>query len=97
MRSGIRGVLAGALALVTLQLLLQPFASNRIGGLAKVPGDIARRFIDPTIPAIPDRRGGEEGPNLRSPKQAAKAGQQQDRYPDPFSRTVTPATAPGGD
>lgn len=56
MRSGIRGVLAGALALIALQVAVQPGASGRIAGLFGVPAAIASRFIDPTLPAIPDLR-----------------------------------------
>lgn len=54
MRSGIRGVLAGALTLIALQTLVQAPAAGRVAGLFQVPGQIARRFIDPSIPAIPD-------------------------------------------
>ncbi len=56
MRSGLRGVLVGALALVALQTAVQPGASGRLASLFGVPAAVARRFIDPTVPAIPDRR-----------------------------------------
>lgn len=83
---GLRGLLSGALALVFLQVVVQPDASGRLAGLLGVPAAIARRFIDPTIPAIPDRRP----PDRDQP-------QPERRYPDPF--TPRPAGAPtqGGD
>lgn len=92
MRSGIRGVLTGALALVALHTLVAPGASGRIAGLFSVPAAVARRFIDPTIPAIPDRRGDEpaglsQGLGERTPTR---------RYPNPF-QTGAPSTAQGGD
>lgn len=57
MRSGIRGVLAGALTLIALEVVVQTPAAGRVAGLFAVPGQIARRFLDPTIPAIPEIRG----------------------------------------
>jgi hypothetical protein len=54
--SGVRGILAGALALIALQVVVQAPASKRVAGLLGVPAAIAARFIDPRIPAIPERK-----------------------------------------
>lgn len=53
---GLRGILAGALALVALQTLVRTSASNRVAGLLGVPAAVAARFIDPRLPAIPERK-----------------------------------------
>lgn len=53
---GLRGVLAGALVLIALQTLVQSSAAGRVAGLLGVPGQIARRIVDPTVAAIPDLR-----------------------------------------
>lgn len=92
MRSGVRGVLTGALGLVALQTLVQPGASGRVAGLFGVPARVARRFLDPTIPAIPDRRGDDEG-SLR--QGLAERDQGVRRFPDPFSTGAPRAS--GGD
>ncbi len=51
------GFVIGALALITLQVVVQPTASTRVGGLFGWLGDAARRLVDPTLPAISDHRG----------------------------------------
>jgi hypothetical protein len=53
---GWRGVLGGALALVTLQVLVTSNQTSRLAGLFTVPADLAEQFLNPNVPAIPDRR-----------------------------------------
>lgn len=52
----VRGFLIGILALITLEVVVQPTASTRVGGLFGWLGDAARRLVDPTLPAIADHR-----------------------------------------
>lgn len=52
--NGWRGLLGGALALIALQALVQPTASDRVGGLVGWSTGLVRKFMDPTVPAIPD-------------------------------------------
>lgn len=89
-RSGIRGLAVGALALVALHTLVSTGASARVGGLLRVPGQIARRFLDPTIPAIPER------PSTSTPA-SGSAPSSTRRYPDPFRTGAPSSTALGGD
>lgn len=60
--SGIRGILAGALALVTLHTLVAyKGPSKRLADLAGPDGLAVRfvnRFLDPNRPAIPERTQG---------------------------------------
>jgi len=49
---GWRGVAAGSLALVTLELLVQDSSSKRLGPLFALPGTWAQKFLDPTVPAF---------------------------------------------
>ncbi len=91
MRSGIRGLLTGSLVLVALHTLVATGASGRVAGLLRVPGRIAVRFLDPTVPAIPERAAaGGEAP-------AAQARPSTARYPDPFRTGAPSSTASGGD
>lgn len=81
---GLRGVLSGALALVLLQVLVTS-GGGRVAGLFRVPAQIAERFLNPSLPAIPERRA-----------EAQRGG--DDRYPDPFTpRPSRPPIEPGGD
>lgn len=66
---GLRGIAVGALSLIALQTLVRPGSAGRVAGLFRVPGQIARRFIDPTVPAIPRRA--EDSPALPNPFQLA--------------------------
>lgn len=97
-RSGIRGVLTGALALVALHTLVSSGASGRVAKLFELPGRWAVRFLAPGVPAIPDRSngdggGGQVGQGIR---RRGGATQPQRRYPDPFLPPfATPG--PGGD
>ncbi len=51
-----RGVLAGMFGLVVLQVLVaNPNAYGAVGGIFGVLGNGVRLFLDPTVPAIPDR------------------------------------------
>jgi hypothetical protein len=49
---GLRGVLAGALALIALQTVVQPEASGRVAGIFGLAANMARRFLDPAVPAL---------------------------------------------
>lgn len=52
-----RGVFAGALALAGLQVIVStPEAAGRTGSLLELVGDVARHFLSPYEPAIPDLR-----------------------------------------
>lgn len=84
MRSGLRGVLTGALALVALHTLVQPGASGRVAGLFGVPAQLARRWLDPTVPAIPERRSNDDRGSLAEGLGTARTSGLR-RYPDPFS------------
>ncbi|HEV8675021.1 MAG TPA: hypothetical protein VGX21_13320 [Methylomirabilota bacterium] len=88
MRSGLRGVLAGGLALIVLQVLVTNPNAGRVASLLRVPGQIAVHFLDPSVPAIPDRRPteGDDGPERLAPT----------RYPDP-SRPPLVTNSTGGD
>lgn len=59
-----RGVLAGALALIVLHTLVAyrgPSARlEELAGSNGVLVGFARRFLDPTVPAIPDLRSSSE-------------------------------------
>lgn len=70
---GWRGLLAGALALVALQTAVSsPQASGRLGSLAVLAGDLARRFLSPDVPGWP-RKAGDAKPTTASPPTAAPA------------------------
>ena len=101
MRSGIRGVLAGALALVTMQTLVGTGASQRVSGLFAFPAAVARWVIDPTVPAIPGPAKGMGrlpggGQGLRGATTGAGGPAP---YPSPWlpPSTRSPTTATGGD
>ena len=52
-----RGVFTGALALIALEVLLRSEESvGRFGQMLEGVGDLARRFLSPTVPAIPNVR-----------------------------------------
>jgi hypothetical protein len=50
--SGVAGALAGALALVALETIVQPNASKRVGGLMDTVSRAATNFLDPNVPGI---------------------------------------------
>lgn len=50
-------MLAGALCLTALQVVVTSKETSRLAGLLSVPGTIAEHFLNPNVPAIPDRRG----------------------------------------
>lgn len=103
-RSGVRGVLVGALTLIVLQALVSSPNAGKLADLFRVPGNVALRFLDPTIPAIPQRDTGDEGPDgfrgraggLSSLKAKPGAEGPVRRYPDPFRVPTTTSTG-GGD
>lgn len=52
-----RGVFAGALALAGLQVIVSTSAAaDRTGSLLELVGKVARHFLSPYEPAIPDLR-----------------------------------------
>jgi hypothetical protein len=58
MGHGFRGFLTAALGLIALQTVASNAAGGRIAGLFGVIADGVNRALDPSIPLIPDRRGG---------------------------------------
>lgn len=56
--SGLRGVFAGALALIALETVLSTTgAADRTAGLLSDVSRLIARMLDPNIPAIPDLTG----------------------------------------
>jgi hypothetical protein len=53
----VRGIISGSIALIVLQVLLSSPQTGRLAGLFAIPADLARRLIDPDIPAIPNLAG----------------------------------------
>jgi hypothetical protein len=50
---GVRGFLGAGLALIALQTVVaNPPAQNRLAGLADLAGQLARRLVDPAVPAF---------------------------------------------
>lgn len=56
-RGTIPGLLGGMLALTLLEAFLSGPQTTNVGGLLRGVGALARRWSDPTVPAIPDLRG----------------------------------------
>lgn len=57
----VRGVLMGALTLVALQVFVSNSAAyGSVGGMFDWAASAARRFLDPTVPAIPDFRSSQQ-------------------------------------
>lgn len=83
---GWRGILTGALALIVLQVGISGQGPKSVGGVFDFANALARRFIDPTVPAIGARA------------QAAKAPPQGKVYPfgPPSSGTGAGGGATGG-
>lgn len=52
---GWRGVLGGILALTALEVVVTTPYADRLGAFLTWPAAAARRFLDPSVPAIPDR------------------------------------------
>ncbi|MGI8685124.1 MAG: hypothetical protein ACR2MO_08580 [Acidimicrobiales bacterium] len=53
MASGLRGLLAGSLALVALQAVVgSRQGSDRVGGLALSAGRVAESFLSPAVPGF---------------------------------------------
>jgi hypothetical protein len=51
-----RGILAGALALIALEVLVSNrTAAGAVGGVFDLVARAARGFLSPDVPAIPDR------------------------------------------
>lgn len=56
-----RGLFAGALALIALEVAVStPAAAGRVGGLLGGAAALVRHLLDPTVPLIPDHSG--DGP-----------------------------------
>lgn len=55
-RPALSGVLTGTLALAAMEAILTTAHGQRLPEIAAVPGRVARWFIDPTKPLIPDMR-----------------------------------------
>ncbi len=54
---GLRGLLAGVLALIALQAVVgSDQAAKRAGGAVSLLAGMAERLLSPDVPAIPDRR-----------------------------------------
>ena len=87
MGSGVRGILAGALALVALQAVVQAPASRRVAGLLGVPAAVAARFLDPRIPAIPERKAAAATPAEADPWAPPKTTAGLPQNPVPTSTT----------
>lgn len=52
-----RGFLAGVLGLLFLQAVVASREGpDRAAGLAGLAGELAARFLNPAVPALPDRR-----------------------------------------
>ncbi len=67
-----RGLFTGALALIALQAVLSTNqAAGRVGDMLDHLADLTRRAIDPSVPAIPDLRGGGSSPEADNPVSAA--------------------------
>lgn len=49
-----KGVLVGAIGLLALHALVARANQNQLSGLASVATGFVTRFLDPSIPAIPD-------------------------------------------
>lgn len=81
-----RGILAGALALVTLHTLVTySGATGRIAGIGSGVADLVDRFLDPARPAISDR------PKAVTPTTAAKAAPIS--YPPPGTSPLAAASS----
>lgn len=61
---GWRGIASGALALVVLSVVVTPAAASRVGGVADFVVTLARHFLDPTVPAIPERAAAAPAPSI---------------------------------
>lgn len=76
-----RGVLAGSLALIALHTLVSYTGANdRIGGAFASAAKLVDRFLDPAIPAIPDRSGSPSSSSLTA---AAPVARPTLAYPAP--------------
>lgn len=95
--TGLRGVLAGSLALIALHTLVAYRGpSRRLAELAGPQGLAVRlveRFLDPTVPGIPDRSAGPTA-TPRTPSGPVPGDRRTDpvpRYPAPAPRQGAPA------
>jgi hypothetical protein len=62
-RGTVRGALSAALALSVLQAVVSQRGSGAVAGAFGVVDGLVQRVLDPDVPAIPDKRGGQELPN----------------------------------
>lgn len=62
----IRGVVAGVLALIALQVITSRGGSKNVTGLFGTAGSMVKRALDPSVPAIPDLRKGVTKPSSSS-------------------------------
>lgn len=58
-RGTLAGLASGLLALTLLEAFLTGPQTTNVGGMLRGLGGLAKRWADPTIPAIPDLRAGE--------------------------------------
>lgn len=61
--SGWRGMFAGALALIALQVIVSTSdAANRTSTGFKAIADVVQRALSPAVPLVPDRTGAGDAP-----------------------------------
>jgi len=78
-----RGILAGALALIVLQVLVtNARATNALGGVATGAGKAVQWFLDPNTPAIPDRT---QTASATSPSSSSSSSAPGSSYLPPYT------------
>lgn len=87
MNGGIRGLLAGALTLTAIHTLVAyngPSARlNQLVGGQGVIVRLAQRFLDPTVPAIPDRGARSSSSSSSGNPSGVPGGTSRPAYPAP--------------
>jgi hypothetical protein len=84
-----RGIVAGAFALIVLQVLVtNTRAANALGGVAVGAGKAVHWFLDPNTPAIPDRSS-----NANTAAAVTPAGSSTSSPQQPLTKTLD--TTPG--
>lgn len=88
--SALRGTLVGVVGLSALYAAVSTeAAANRAGGLLSGAAGLFRRFVDPAVPLIPDRR---TGTNVGAA--AAQAAQLPPSLVPSSSYSIPPPAAP---
>lgn len=72
-RGALRGAMSAALGLIALQAVSSKKGSGRISGLLTDVNGLVLRVLDPTVPAIPDRRQPRSGQPATGSAPAATA------------------------